>query len=529
MAERGKKINHTFFVSKYSSNIDNLSNQKFGFKRTEKRHRTESGRIPNNFQAFINKNFVPPEKEINKNKFQEKSVNLKEALNKTKTRKYNSTLNFPIIPECTLKFSQDIEDEIKINSSNNIKHIDSDDNLAFDKSKSQPIPPDTSNLVIHRRLPNFPKYERRISDEFYSKNIKSETSEIKGEIKKVQEKQSENKEEQKNSSRRRRSIGAGIRNLRRKESLVNKDFCQITYVKSSKVYSKPGINDYGFKKTNQDTYINEKNINNILNFNIFAVLDGHGDFGHLASNFIKRYIFNKIRNHPAIKKLNNPIDIYKVLTDNKYQIITNIFLEADEQIKKEKFNCEMSGTTCVLVIQLEDHIICANTGDSRAILVYEDDSSNNLKSTKVFPLSRDAKPENPKEKERIIARGGVVAQMIEEGGTGAGPYRVWIKGEEYPGLAMSRSLGDMDAKTVGVIPNPEFIEYKINSSTRYILVCSDGIWEFINNEEAMNISNKFYSSNDALGLCHQLINISTERWLKEDIVIDDITVVAVFF
>ena len=39
----------------------------------------------------------------------------------------------------------------------------------------------------------------------------------------------------------------------------------------------------------------------------------------------------------------------------------------------------------------------------------------------------------------------------------------------------------------------------------------------------------FYSSNDALGLCHQLINISTERWLKEDIVIDDITVVAVFF
>ena len=36
--------------------------------------------------------------------------------------------------------------------------------------------------------------------------------------------------------------------------------------------------------------------------------------------------------------------------------------------------------------------------------------------------------------------------------TGAqlGPFRVWVKGATYPGLAMSRSLGDLIAASVGV-------------------------------------------------------------------------------
>lgn len=35
-----------------------------------------------------------------------------------------------------------------------------------------------------------------------------------------------------------------------------------------------------------------------------------------------------------------------------------------------------------------------------------------------------------------------------------GPLRVWAKAEEYPGLAMTRSIGDDVAKRLGVIPEP---------------------------------------------------------------------------
>ena len=45
----------------------------------------------------------------------------------------------------------------------------------------------------------------------------------------------------------------------------------------------------------------------------------------------------------------------------------------------------------------------------------------------------------------------------------------------------------------------------------------------------MEIGNKFYLKNDPLGLCNELTKISKEIWLVKDFVVDDITVVAVFF
>ena len=36
----------------------------------------------------------------------------------------------------------------------------------------------------------------------------------------------------------------------------------------------------------------------------------------------------------------------------------------------------------------------------------------------------------------------------------AGPKRVWLLNEDYPGLAMSRSFGDRCAASVGVISEP---------------------------------------------------------------------------
>ena len=110
-----------------------------------------------------------------------------------------------------------------------------------------------------------------------------------------------------------------------------------------------------------------------------------------------------------------------------------------------------------------------------------------------------------------------------------GPYKVWAFSESYPGLAMSRSIGDMDAKKIGVIPNPQIVEYSINNSSKYMLICSDGVWEFISNEDAMKIGNKFYLRNDAMGLCQELYKKSVDFWEKEDECIDDITAIAVFF
>ena len=397
------------------------------------------------------------------------------------------------------------------------------DSIKHDKIKDEKASKtiNQDDEIIRKRKPNFPKYERRLSD----KNVKVKNEEEKKNVK-------FDTNTTKISGNRKKSLDIGIRRKKSKKynTIIGTELSTITYVKSCHGTSTAGRDDDGLTKINQDTYVLEKNVNGVLNFNIFGVLDGHGVNGHFASQFVSRYIISRIKNHSSIKYLDTPKEIYKKLIENKYSIIGNIFCDADVQITKEKFNCEMSGTTCVLVIQLEEHLICANTGDSRAILIYDQSNSENLRDTKIYPLSYDCKPDLPNEKKRIEECGGSVAQMYDEDEGGpCGPFRVWIKGEEYPGIAISRTIGDLDAKKVGVIPNPQIIEYTVSSETKYILICSDGIWEFINSEEAMKIANKYYLRNDAKTLCQDLTNISTSRWLKEDIVVDDITVVAVFF
>ena len=330
-----------------------------------------------------------------------------------------------------------------------------------------------------------------------------------------------------------RTYDAGRRPGKKNKNDVNDAFSSNLYIKATEVLCIAGKDEYGNKKTNQDTYILEKNVNGILNFNIFGVLDGHGDNGHFASQFLSRYVIYRIKNHPLIKKLDEPKEIYNLLISNGYEIIANIYLDADAQIKKEKFDVSRSGSTIVLVIQLEEHIICANTGDSRAIAVYDENYEDNLVNSEIYPLSYDCKPELPNEKKRIYECGGVVEKAYYSDDDSDDeeyiPYRVWAKGKDYPGLAMSRSIGDTIAKEVGVIANPQIIEYTIDYFSKYLLMCSDGIWEFINNEEAMKIANKYYLRNDPVGICNELSEKSIKIWEKNEGVVDDITVLVVFF
>ena len=299
-------------------------------------------------------------------------------------------------------------------------------------------------------------------------------------------------------------------------------------LKNYGILSHPGKDTSGHQKTNQDSFTFFSNINSIKNFNIFGVLDGHGAEGHFVSRFASKFIPYQIMNNPEIINLRDPEMIYNKLKNNNYQIIVKAYLECDIALQKVNFDAKESGSTCNLIINIGNKIICANTGDSRAIVVFDDYIENNP-NYKCIPLSVDFKPEMPEEMSRILLNGGEVRQIKNEIGEGVGPYRVWKRGEGYPGLAMSRSIGDLNGKKIGVIPNPGIVEFQLNENSKYIVVCSDGVWEFLNNENVKNIGNKYYRENNPSGFCHELINTSLCLWEKNDIVIDDITAVVAFF
>ena len=111
-----------------------------------------------------------------------------------------------------------------------------------------------------------------------------------------------------------------------------------------------------------------------------------------------------------------------------------------EKLKNEKsINSTLSGSTGIFIIHIKDTILCYNIGDSRAIYI--------TKSNTPHQISEDHKPENPKEKIRIIQNGGRIKRINN---SKVGPLRVWLQNEDLPGLAISRSFGDFIPETIGV-------------------------------------------------------------------------------
>jgi protein phosphatase 2C family protein 2/3 len=102
-----------------------------------------------------------------------------------------------------------------------------------------------------------------------------------------------------------------------------------------------------------------------------------------------------------------------------------------------------------------------------------------------IPLSTDQNPDSPGEKERILSSGGFVSPPPEPGLSS----RVWLDREHTQiGLAMSRSIGDHAVKNVGVISRPVVTALAIDwAADEFIIVATDGVWEFLSSEDAVEI------------------------------------------
>jgi len=108
----------------------------------------------------------------------------------------------------------------------------------------------------------------------------------------------------------------------------------------------------------------------------------------------------------------------------------------------------------------------------------------------------------------------------------AGPHVYGSPRSDVPGLAMSRSIGDEVSQTVGVISVPEILQHPLDpTNDLFIIWATDGVWEFISNQDAVDIVNKH--RNDLKAATEALVAHAHDRWTKEEEVVDDITCIIV--
>jgi serine/threonine protein phosphatase PrpC len=274
--------------------------------------------------------------------------------------------------------------------------------------------------------------------------------------------------------------------------------------------SRKGVVPYNKKKVNQDRAVVKYALNGDPDVCLFGVMDGHGEFGHLVSEFVQKNLPVRMAEQENI-------------TTNTEEAILNGMAATVADLADTDINCAFSGTTCVGSILIKRRLLTYNVGDSRCVVVRQ------IKGGRIeaIGLSEDQKPDNPQEKARILKAGGRVEPLPGAPGEDRGPMRVWLAQVDVPGLAMSRSIGDDVSQTVGVTSIPEISTHDLTENDVFVIWASDGVWEFISNEQAAEIVWK--NRTNLKKAVTALVDESTKRWRAEEEVVDDITCVIVQF
>ena len=277
------------------------------------------------------------------------------------------------------------------------------------------------------------------------------------------------------------------------------------------------------KPHNQDEFFVIQGYGQSTNQTLIGVMDGHGIYGQEVSAFVKRQLPIFIEsNMPSQMNTNPSLDIPPIILYKLSQSLALSYQYTQRSLISSGIDINFSGSTAITILLREKALVCSNIGDSRAII------GRYSETWYPIELSHDHKPSNIEEKQRIIKAGGRVEPFMDKNGHFDGPERVWLQYEQTPGLAMSRSFGDLVAARVGVINEPEIISHTIQDEDKFIIIASDGIWEFISNQSCVNIIAEFYMSGDIEKACDQLMSTAVEIWNQENYVVDDITFVVLF-
>lgn len=256
---------------------------------------------------------------------------------------------------------------------------------------------------------------------------------------------------------------------------------------------------------------------------LFAVFDGHGECGAETAFFCKSKLPQVLAEDAGALRADPPAAIHDAL------------IKVNSQLHESLFDDSLSGTTACVVYVNGSELVVSNVGDSRCVLAVK-----NGGGVKAKDLSWDQTPFVDSEVERVEQAGARVLTLGQmEGDKPLGkiwtnemecdgdPPRLWVKDGFYPGTAFTRSLGDSIAKSIGVTADSEDIVHKLGADDAFVVLATDGVWEFISSQRAVEMVDKH--GENLMGAATALCAESYRLWLSEEKRTDDITVCVMKF
>lgn len=277
-----------------------------------------------------------------------------------------------------------------------------------------------------------------------------------------------------------------------------------------------GQKGFGDTTVGQDTFCTARIS---AGWRFHSVCDGHGKHGDWVSRRVVTVLpyFLTTQECRRLIRAGNVEEALKIA-------FARVQKDVVRKAKEDSMDITLSGTTaaCILREMRTPRIWVATVGDSRIILIRSDGT--------VAYSTTDHNAKCPKERARVLNSGCELVN-VDMGEGHESQDRVCIAGRgEYPMLAFTRSFGDMCVKEKGVHADPEILRWDTaDLEDGYIFAASDGVWEFMSNEEVgelvMNTIKRGASGQEALQL---VLEESKSRWEEhEGDYCDDISAVLI--
>lgn len=201
--------------------------------------------------------------------------------------------------------------------------------------------------------------------------------------------------------------------------------------------------------------------------NFGAVFDGHG--GPAVSRYLRQNLYANLQ---ALQ----PSGPNVTIPDDHQHALAAALQKVDREVSKISHWSFQGATVVAAWILAENTLLVANIGDSRAVLCH---------NSTAITLTRDHKPDSPKEKSRIEASGGRVvwSGLVDDAGEpvpDAGVYRV------NGNLALSRAVGDRSERPA-ICAEPEFTVMTLDDQAQFVILATDGLWDVMTAQDVVDL------------------------------------------
>ena len=199
----------------------------------------------------------------------------------------------------------------------------------------------------------------------------------------------------------------------------------------------------------------------------YALFDGHA--GKRAADFCSDVF---VRQFTAVcKKYMGETGSMSTFEKSIKKIFVDTYKSIDDEFLKEARKIKPAlkdGTTATTILLLGDTVYCANIGDSRAVVCrYKQERKESVP----LQITVDHNPTVFEERMRIQKAGGVVKD-----------------GRVMGILEVSRSIGDGQLKTHGIICTPDIRKLTLTSSDPFLILACDGLWKTFTPESAVQFA-----------------------------------------